>query len=555
MALRPDEVRISPLGGLGEVGMNMMAYECGKTLMLVDAGCLFPEQSLLGIDLIIPDITHIRQNADKFAGIIVTHGHEDHMGAIPFILKEFHVPVWATRFTKALIESRLRERGIFDADLRTIYPGESFDVGQFCVTPISVNHSIPEAVSFAVKTPVGTIVHTGDFKIDLTPSDDSFFDFKTFANLGARGVRLLMMDSTNSMISGYSESEREVAASLDNIFNTTKGRILVTLFSSAIPRIISLLKIAQRYKRKVAVAGRSLESNIKTARQLGIIDAPDDLFIPIDEIKGYAPHRLLVIVTGSQGEARSALTRVAYEEHPHVKILPDDLIIFSSRQIPGNERAIFNIINHLMTLGANVHTQLGKRLIHASGHACRGELRTMIELTRPEFFIPVHGEPHHLATNKRLAEEMGVEPDNIMMIRNGDSIVLTHDGMYGEEPVTVGRVYVDGRGVGDVEEPVIRDRLKLAQTGLVICAVVVEARSWKILSGPDFIQRGFTGETNMEELEQDAKTLVTQTIETLRKKPQADVPALEEELRVALRRFFNQKFDRKPVVIPIVIEA
>ncbi len=555
--LKQDEVHILPLGGLGEVGMNMMVYRTRNTLMLVDAGTLFPEHSLLGIDLIIPDISFLEEYEDIFKGIIITHGHEDHIGALPFILSFMDVQVYATRFAKALIEHRLSEHGIKHKKIKLIKPGKRFQVGDFGILPIEVTHSIPDTVSFGIYSPAGIIVHTGDFKIDLTPSDGAKFDFSTFSKLGDEGVRLLMMDSTNSMVSGYTRSEREVGRAFENIFNIHRGRIIVTMFSSSIPRLITLTEVAQRHRRKVAVIGRSLEQNTRIATNLGILNAPEDLFISADEIDDYPDHKLLIIVTGSQGEYRSALRRIAYSEHPHVKIKENDLVVFSSRQIPGNERAINHVINELMLQGAKVYTDRGTRVVHASGHAQRGELRTMLELVRPEYFIPIHGEPHHLITNMRLAAEMGVRKNKIEMLRNGESVILGRKGMRRlerEEGVT-GRVYVDGAGVGDVEGPVLKERIKLAQTGIVICVMIVESLTWKILDGPNFIQRGFTAADFMDELLSGATEIVKTTIHEVKKRKHADVSALEEEVRIRLRRFFNSQLERKPVVIPIIIES
>ena len=554
MAVSGDNVKISPLGGLGEIGMNMMAYETADTLVVVDCGALFPENPMLGIDLIIPDFTYLHKNRKKFAGVLITHCHEDHVGGLPFLLREFSVPVYASPFSAAFIEMKLKDRGLRSFDVRSVEPGEAIAIGDLTVTPVEVTHSVVDTTAYALETPAGVIVHTGDFKIDLTPTDDALFDFNAFSDLGREGVRLLMMDSTNSLEEGNTISEMTAAASFDNIMRTHQGRLLVTLFSSSIPRIISLVELAAKHNRKVSVVGRSLRQNVELARMMGYIDAPDSLFVEPEAIKDHTPRRLLVLLSGSQGEARSALTRVSFDEHPHVKILHDDLVIFSARQIPGNERYINKVMGNLMLQGASIYTDRGLGRTHASGHAYRNELRTMLQLTDPEFFIPIHGEPMHLVTNRRLAAEMGVGEDNSLLLMDGDSALLTPDGLFTDDPVPCGWVYVDGKGVGDVTMDVARERKKMAMAGMVTISLVLNAETWAIRTDPVIEQRGVTDEAGMDRLRDDATAIIERTVEEFLKKHNRNTTALAEEIRIRIRRLFKRELDRQPVVVPLITD-
>ena len=545
-------LRIAPLGGLGEVGMNMMVYESGDSLIVVDAGTLFPENSLLGIDLIIPDMAYLEEKRAALKAVFITHSHEDHVGALPYLLKRFPVPIYASRFAAAYIRHKLKEHGLRDAQVLELEAGKAVQAGDFNVLPVEVTHSVADTFSFAIRCAAGTVVHTGDFKIDLTPSDRSRFDFHTFASLGRQGVDLLLMDSTNSMERGHAASEREVARGFDSIFNDHEGRIIVTLFSSSIPRIISLLALARRHKRKVAVEGRSLRNNLDIAVKLGYLKRDDSLFIEPQELDAHPSHKLLVLVSGSQGESRSALTRIAHEEHPHIVIREGDLVVFSARQIPGNERSIDSIINKLSLLGAKVYSSRSGRMIHASGHAYREELRTMLQLVRPRHFIPIHGEPHHLISNLRLAQEMGVPRADSLLLQDGETAELSSMGLARGEAVRSGRIYVDGVGVGDVEDPVIRDRKKLAQTG-VLMVVLSLNRELAIVSGPEFIQRGVTSEPVMEDILIEAEKVVRDIIDDFSRKDVVRRQELNEELRIRVRRIFNRRFKRKPVVVPVLL--
>ncbi|MBI2991368.1 MAG: ribonuclease J [Deltaproteobacteria bacterium] len=550
-----EPLRIIPLGGLGEFGLNMMLIEYGESALAIDCGLMFPGADLLGIDLVVPDVSYLLENKKQLLGIVLTHAHEDHIGALPYILRQLPVPVFGTRLTLGLLGNKLSEHGLDQStDLREIRAAQPWDVGPFKLEGISVTHSLMDCVALAVDTPVGTIIHTGDFKIDNTPVNGELFDFQRFAAYGERGVLLLLSDSTNVEREGYTPSEREVGRNLEEIFRNSSGRLFVATFSSNIPRIQQVVDLSERIGRTTVLSGRSMIHNAQIASDLGYLHLPDGVAVESEQWHGLARDRITFLTTGSQGEPLSALHRIALNDHKSIRIDPGDTVVLSSKFIPGNERAITNLINHLYRRGAEVHYERVSE-IHVSGHASQEELKTMLRLTRPRYFVPIHGEYRHLVRHIHLAEAAGVEAENCFLLEDGSVLELTANGARKAAAVSAGRVFVDGKGVGDVEDVVIRDRRHLSEDGMVLAVMAIHQQTGELVAGPDLISRGFMRAEDSEEVMERAKKIVLETLKSMNRETRTDPGELQEEVRKALRRYFNKTLERRPVVLPFIMET
>ncbi len=551
--MQRDGLRVIPLGGLGEIGLNMMVLEYKDDLIVIDAGLMFPEDYMLGIDMVIPDISYLRQKKDNLKAIILTHGHEDHIGALPFVLKEFNVPVYGTPFTLALVQEKLREHeGIGKVEFKRVRPRDLVDIGPFQVEFIRTCHSIVDGVGLGITTPVGVLVHTGDFKIDQAPAGGDLTDLRKFSEYGERGVLVLLSDSTNAEREGYTLSEREIGQKLEEIIRVSKGRVIVALFASNVQRIQQVMDISAKYDRKVALVGRNIVTNTRIASDLGYIRLPRGM-VDVKEVDKYPPEKLLLFTTGSQGEPMSALSLMAMDNHKDVRIQRGDTVILSSRFIPGNEKAITHMINHLCRRGAEVIYEKISA-IHVSGHGYREELRLMLNLIRPEYFIPIHGEYRHLVQHIQLAREVGMSEERLLLAEDGE-VISFHNGK-GKiiDRVEVGKVFVDGKGVGDVEDAVLRDRRHLSEDGMVIPVMVINERTGEVVSGPDIISRGFLFEEKKDEILQQAKAVIKEALEVVSLESKTDEFEMDELVRRALKRFFRKEMGRRPVIIPVIIE-
>jgi ribonuclease J len=545
-----NPLRVIPLGGLGEIGLNLLVLEYEDTAIAVDCGVMFPDAEMLGVDVVIPDLTYLRSLGDRFRGIFLTHGHEDHIGALPYVLPDMEVPVHGTPLTLGFVDDRLGQHDVA-ADLQR-YGTTPVRVGPFTVEPFAMTHSIPDAVGLAVHTPVGTVVHTGDFKIDQTPLDGRLPDLGRLAELGAEGVLLLMSDSTNVEHAGVTPSERTVGTQLEVIFREATGRILVTTFSSHIHRMQQVIDLAVRFRRKVGLVGRSLVSHAGVARDLGLLHVPDGLLVDLGIARGLPRDEVVLITAGSQAEAASALMRIAMDAHPKVGIDPGDTVVMSSRIIPGNERPIANLVNHLYRRGAVVH--YGRTApIHVSGHASQEELKLVLNLVRPQHFVPVHGEYRHLVRHQQLAASVGVAESGCHLLEDGDVLELTDTGARRAERVAAGRVFVDGKGVGDVEGVVLRDRRHLSEGGLVLAVVAIAQHSGDVIAGPDLITRGVVADEASSEVMEGARAEVLQALAAVNSESRTESAEVKEEVRKALRRYFK-RLDRRPVILPFVLE-
>lgn len=550
-----EPLRIIPLGGLGEFGLNMMLLEYGDAAIAIDCGLMFPGADLLGIDLVIPDVAYLLEKKDRLKGIVLTHAHEDHVGALPYILNHFSVPIFGTRLTLGLINNRLREHDLDNtADLREITAGRPWEIGPFQVEGIRVTHSLMDCLALAIETPIGTVIHTGDFKIDNTPMEGEMFDFQRFAAYGEKGVLLLLSDSTNIERSGYTPSEREVGRNIEQIFQESRGKILVSTFSSSIPRIQQVVDISESCGRRVVLSGRSMIRNSQVAAELGYLRLPRSFMTENESWRELPAERLTFLTTGSQGEPLSVLHRVALDDHKSIKIDPGDTVILSSKFIPGNEKTISNLINHLYRRGAEVHYEKVSE-IHVSGHASQEELKTMLQLTRPRYFVPIHGEYRHLVRHRKLAQDVGVPEDHCFILEDGDVLEMTATSAKKVQPIQVGRVFVDGKGVGDVGDVVIRDRRHLSEDGMVLAVMAIHQQSGEIVAGPDLISRGFMRDEEGEEVLGQARKVVLDVLASLNRETRTDPAELQEEVRKALRRYFRKRFERHPVVLPYIIET
>ena len=553
---KASKLKIIPLGGLHEIGKNITVFEYENEIIVVDCGLSFPEDDMLGVDLVIPDITYLEQNVDKIKGLVITHGHEDHIGAVPYLLKKVNIPIYATKLTAGLIRNKLEEHKLVNSTkLIEINQGQTINLGRnFKVEFVRSSHSIPDSVMLAITTPAGTILHTGDFKVDFTPIDGKLMDLGRIAELGNQGILALMSDSTNSERKGFTMSERSVGDVFDKLFLHCTKRIVVATFASNVHRVQQIVNCAIKYGRKIAVCGRSMINMITTARELGFIECPENLFIDIDMIKNYPDEQLVIITTGSQGETMSALTRMANGEHRKVKITPNDLIIISATPIPGNEKYVSKVIDDLMQLGAEVvYSSLED--VHVSGHACQEEQKLIIALAKPKYFIPVHGEYRQLIAHSETAQSMGIEKENIIMMQNGKVLEIGEDGAEFTGVVPNGRVLVDGLGVGDVGNIVLRDRQHLSQDGLIIIVLTMDSSTGEVIAGPDVISRGFVYVRESENLMDEVKTVVRKEIKKCEQNGVRDWSTIKSTVRENLRDYVFAKTKRNPMIIPIIMEV
>jgi len=549
-----QKLKVIPLGGLQEIGKNITVFEYGDDIIVVDCGLTFPEDDMLGIDLVIPDISYLAKNREKVRGIILTHGHEDHIGAVPYFLKEINVPVYGTRLTLGLLKYKLEEHGLLSmTEMVDVEPGGTFELGAFKVEFIRTNHSIADSVALALHTPVGIVVHTSDFKIDYTPIEGKATDLARLSDLGKKGVLLLMCDSTNAERPGYTMSERTVGETFEEIFMDAKSRIIVASFASNVHRIQQVIDAACKFNRKVTVVGRSMVNVVNVAMELGYLNVPEGIMIDVDLIDKYPPDRMVIITTGSQGEPMSALSRMAVNEHKKVEIEPGDLIIISASPIPGNEKSIFRVINELFKKGADViYESLAD--VHVSGHACQEELKLIHNLGKPRFFMPVHGEYRHLKQHANLASKMGMPSENIFVMEIGKVLELSSDSAKINGNVSSGRILVDGLGVGDVGSIVLRDRKLLSQDGLIVVVITTEKESGQIVAGPDIITRGFVYVRESEDLIEEARDIIKKTLAKLEGKKGNDWSAKKGIIKDDLREYLYEKTKRKPMILPIIME-
>lgn len=548
------KLKIIPLGGLGEVGKNLTVYEYGQDIIVVDCGLGFPDEELYGIDAVIPDITYLRQNKDRIRGIVITHGHEDHIGALPYVMRELDVPIYATSLTAGIIELKLEEFDLlYNTQIFTKKAGDRFRLGCFEVEMIHVNHSIADSVALAIRTPIGTVIHTGDFKIDVTPIQGEMIDIARLGQLGKQGVLALLSDSTNVERPGHTDSERKVAEKFDELFKGCEKRIIVTTFASNVQRIQQIVNVAAKYKRKVAVTGRSMENMIKVASELGYMDIPDGVLMDLNQIKGQPKDRTVIISTGSQGESMSALYRMAFSEHKQINIDAGDRIIISASAIPGNETTISRVIDELFHKGAEViydrHTDL-----HVSGHASQEDQKMMLALTKPKFFIPVHGEYRMLCKHAELGRMMGVAPNNIVIAENGSVIELSRKSIKSVDIVPAGRVFVDGSGVGDVGSVVLRDRKHLAQDGMIVVVLALSGEDSSLVSGPEIVTRGFIYEKESENLIEEMKRVIFESLESCRHQRITDWAGIKNKVRTNLTGYLYKTTKRSPMILPVITE-
>ncbi len=546
-------VKVIPLGGLEQIGMNITAFEYEDSIIVVDCGLAFPEEEMLGVDLVIPDITYLKENADKVKGLVITHGHEDHIGAIPFALKEINMPIYATKLTMGLIENKLKEHNLLKTTRRKVIKhGQSINLGCFRIEFIKTNHSISDAAALAIYTPVGIIVHTGDFKIDYTPVFGDAIDLGRFAELGKKGVLALMCDSTNVMRKGYTPSEKTVGRTLRHLFEEYNDkRIIVATFASNVDRVQQIINCAHRKGKKVVIEGRSMVTTISTAAELGYIKIPDNTLIDIEEMRNYPDDKIVLITTGSQGETMAALSRMAASVHRKVSIKPGDVIIFSSHPIPGNEKAVSKVMNELAKMGASVIFQD----THVSGHACQEEIKLIYTLTKPKFSIPVHGEYRHLKAHRDLAISMGIPKENVIVMQSGDVLELNEESAEVTGQVLAQGIMVDGLGVGDVGNIVLRDRQHLSQNGIFTVVVTLDRYNGMVLAGPDIVSRGFVYVRENEELIEEAKEVVERTLDRCHQKKITDWNKLKNEIRDDLGSFIWKKMKRNPMILPIIVEV
>ncbi len=541
------------LGGLGEIGLNSLVIESPQTMVLVDAGIMFPEDYMLGIDMVIPDFSYLRAHREKLAALILTHGHEDHIGAVPFLLKEIKLPIYGTPLTLALLAEKLQEHGLAEgAELRLLSPNTPLVIGEFIFDFIPVAHSIVDGVGFALTTPAGIFVHSGDFKIDYTPAAGASTDLNRFAAYGNLGVLALLSDSTNAARPGYTLAEREIGHTLENLIREAPGRVIIAVFASHIPRLQQIVNLGAKLGRRILFHGKSMVTNVQIARRLGHLQVPPELELTVRDLKRLPPAEIIIVTTGSQGEPMSALARIALDAHKHIKIQPGDLVILSSKFIPGNERAISNVINNLYRLGAEVIYQEVAD-IHVSGHASQEELKLLLQLTRPRYFVPIHGELRHLIKHAQLTRTLGFGDDRLLQATNGDRLRFDRTGGYKLDQVEVGRIFVDGKGVGDVSQIVLRDRQHLAADGLVLALVAVDAQQRRLISGPDLISKGFLFEEEQEPMLQAAREIILEIVSRALTEPTQDWLEIQIQIGKALRKYFFKLLERRPMLLPLIL--
>ncbi len=548
------KIKIIPLGGINEIGKNITAIEYKEDIVIIDCGLKFPDDDMFGIDIVIPDISYLTKNPEKIKGIFLTHGHEDHIGALPYVLKQLNVPVYGTKLTLGIVETKLKEHGLLaSTQLITVKPKDIIKLDSVSVEFIKTNHSIADSVAIAIHTPLGVVLHTGDFKIDYTPIDGEMMDFARFGELGRKGVLVMMADSTNVERPGYTMTERVVGETFSKLFAKAEGRIIVATFASNVHRIQQIITAAESYDKKVAVSGRSMENIVQVAIELGYLKLEKDVLIPVDEISKYPNEKIVIITTGSQGEPLSALTRMANSEHRKINIVPGDTVIISATPIPGNEKLVSKVVNQLFKKGAEVIYGSSEK-IHVSGHACQEELKLMHSLIKPRFFIPVHGEYRHLKKHGELAIELGLPEKNLLIPENGDVIEVTRNYIKKSGVVVSGQVFVDGLGVGDVGNIVLRDRKHLSQDGILTIVVTIEKQTGKVVSGPDIISRGFVYVRESEGLMDEARDVVKSVLKNCEEKQITDWATLKSKMRDELREFLYEKTKRKPMILPIIME-
>ena len=552
---RKTPVKIIPLGGLNEIGKNCTVIECSNDMFVIDCGMAFPDSELLGVDIVLPDYSYVEKNIDKLRGVVLTHGHEDHIGGLPYFLKKFNVPVYGTRLTLGLVEGKLEEHGILGGSkLNVVTPGQTVKLGCMAVEFIRVNHSIPDAVGMAIHTPAGILIHTGDFKVDYTPIEGGIIDLQRFAELGNKGVLALMSDSTNADRPGFTMSERKVGESFEKLFVQAEGkRLIIATFASNIHRIQQIINNAVSTGRKVAVSGRSMVKVISVGIELGYLKVPNGVLVDIDMVSRYPADKMVIVTTGSQGEPMSALTRMANNEHRQVSITPNDFIIISANPIPGNEKLVTRVINELMKLGAHVVYE-NIYEVHVSGHACQEEQKLILSITKPKFFIPVHGEYKHLYQHKATAMSVGIPENNIILGDNGFVIETDSVDIKVTGTVPAGRVFVDGLGVGDVGSVVLRDRKHLAEDGLIVAVATIDRDTGMILSGPDVVSRGFVYVRESEELLGEAKKLLSQTLQDCLDRNIKDWNSIKTKMKDNLSNYIFEKTKRTPMILPIIME-
>ncbi len=552
-ATRADAIKIIPLGGATEIGKNMTAYQCGDQILVVDCGVKFPDSQQLGVDLLIPDVTFLRENRDKVLGFVLTHAHEDHIGGLPFVLRDLPVPIWATRFTLGLIRRKLHEHGLWaDTDWHLAEAGDRVQIGDFEVEFVHMNHSVPDTVSLVLRTPLGNILHTSDFKFDQTPVDGLPADLSALARAGAEGLMAVVTDSTNVDKPGYVLSEQVVADALAGVFREAPGRVLVATFASNIWRVQQVIDVSCKFGRKVALAGRSMQANFEVARDLGYITVADGTVIRLDDIEMHPPQELTILTTGSQGEPLAALSRMAMNDHRQVKIEAGDTVVFSSTPIPGNEDTVWRVINHLFRHGANViHSAMNPR-IHVSGHANQEELKVMVSLTRPGVIVPVHGEYRHQELWRRMAQTMG---RRVIALENGDVLEVNAEGAEVTGHVQAGVVIVDGSGVSDLEDVVLRDRWHLSQDGIFVVVCTVDAETGELLAGPDCISRGAILTTEEESIDAEVRVRVQQVFSELPAEAGLDWSGVRQDLRRVVNKLLQQRTGRRPIVVPVIMET
>lgn len=549
-----SKLKIIPLGGLGEIGKNMTVFEYGKDIIVVDCGMGFPDEEMYGIDVVIPDVTYLEENAGRIRGIFLTHGHEDHIGAVPYVLRKINPPIFTTRLTAGLVKIKLEEHKLLDvAKIRTVEPGERIKAGCMEVEFIHINHSIADAVAFAIKTPIGTLVHTGDFKIDVTPIQGEMIDIARLGQLGNSGVLALLADSTNVERPGHSDSESKVGIKFDQIFKDCDKRIIVTTFASNVDRIQSIINVAAKYKRKVGITGRSMENIMKVSTELGYMNVPEGVIMPLDKIKGMPRNKTVIISTGSQGEEMSALHRMAFSEHRQIEIDARDMVIISASAIPGNEPYITKVINELFAKGAEVLYDK-KSDLHVSGHACREELKMILALTKPKYFIPVHGEIKMLYQHAQLAEEMGMKSKDIVISEIGKIIEVTQKSIKQNGSVTAGRILVDGTGVGDVGSVVLRDRKVLADEGMIVIIITMSSEDGNIICDPEIVTRGFIYVKESDDMMEELNRVVKESLISCRHQHITDWASIKGKVKGNLSGYLYKTTRRSPMILPVIIE-
>ncbi len=545
-----------PLGGLGEFGMNMLALRCGDDIIVIDAGMMFPEAELLGVDIVIPDITYLKQNKQMVRAILLTHCHEDHIGALPYILRDLNVPIYGTRFTLALVKRRLDERNLLDqAVLKEVKSGDVIEIGPFKTEFIHVTHSTIDCVALAIRTPAGVVIHSGDYKMDPTPPDHQPFDLHAFARYGAEGVLALFSDSTNVERPGYTPSERAVSTRMEELFRAAPRKVLVSCFASSIHRIQLIVNLAAAAGRKIGFVGRSMVDNVELAHELGQLRIPDGMVVRPQDIKAFDPHKLVVLVSGSQAEPMSALSRLSVDNHRLVSVEENDTVILSARIIPGNEKSIFRMLDHMFRRRALVYYDNNAGLIHVSGHASQEEQKLMLQLVKPRYFIPLHGEYRQLFRHAAMAHQLGVVSDEVLLLEDGHPIEFTEHGAFRREPLPAGRVCVDSGSLEEIEEVVIRDRRHLAEDGVVVPIIAMDKHNGRLGSQPEIVTRGFLPNDDGTELIAGAREVVLRTIEQSNAEEKSDWGVMKEKIRVDLKRYLNKQTAKRPMILPVILEV